>query len=273
MDITGYAFVAGGGSGIGRACCIAFARDGAAGVLVTDLNLDAAQAVASECKAAATNPIFRTEAIHANVTVEQSVRGATVHAVQSFGRVDYCVNCAGVGVQYAREVADVDVKEFDRFMAVNVIGTLLVTSIASAIMRSQEPFAVISTCGGRGVTRGTIVNLGSAASYIASPQIVQYTASKYAVLGITKNAALDNVKHGIRVNCVCPTWVDTLMVQRALESIEELGSFIEGAVLMGRLATPEEISDTVIFLCSPRSSYITGIGFIVDGGTTLTAHV
>ena len=88
---------------------------------------------------------------------------------------------------------------------------------------------------------------------------------------LTYISALDNVSHGIRVNCVCPSWVDTPMVRKAIEGVKGLAEFIQHAVPMGRIATPEEVADTVIFLCSPRSSYVTGCGFIVDGGTTLTA--
>lgn len=83
--------------------------------------------------------------------------------------------------------------------------------------------------------------------------------------------ALDNAAYGIRVNCVCPSWTDTPMVRRAMEGVDGLKKFIEGAVPIGRIADSEEIADTVIFLCSPRSSYIIGCGLIVDGGTTLTA--
>lgn len=83
--------------------------------------------------------------------------------------------------------------------------------------------------------------------------------------------ALDNAGHGIRVNCVCPSWVDTPMVRRAIDGVEGLAQFIQQAVPMGRIATPEEVADAVIFLCSARSSYVTGCGFIIDGGTTLTA--
>jgi NAD(P)-dependent dehydrogenase (short-subunit alcohol dehydrogenase family) len=188
MDITGYAFVSGGGSGIGRACCIAFATDGAAGVLVTDISIEAAQKVASEARAAASNPNIQVGAMQVDVTAEKSVTRAMEHMVRTFGRIDYCVNCAGIGVQNAKEIADIDINEFNHFMNVNVTGTLLVTSVASRLMRSQEPVPISHRSSGRGVTRGTIVNIGSAASYVASPDITQYTTSKHAVLGLTKNA-------------------------------------------------------------------------------------
>jgi hypothetical protein len=141
------------------------------------------------------------------------------------------------------------------------------------------------------------VNLGSAMSLVASAGVLPYTASKHAALGLTKNSgkshstthltrdtvsvivhrlmrrisALDNATYGIRVNCVCPSWTDTPMVRRAIEGVEGLEQFIEGAVPLGRMAVTEEVADVVVFLCSPRSSYMTGCALIVDGGTTLTA--
>jgi NAD(P)-dependent dehydrogenase (short-subunit alcohol dehydrogenase family) len=161
-------------------------------------------------------------------------------------------------------------------------------------MRMQElrPLSNAS----RGSIRGAIVNLGSATSLVASPGVLPYTASKHAALGLTKNSgkshsnfnqntqrcimhkltsliisALDNASYGIRVNCVCPSWTDTPMVRRAIEGVEGLAEFINKAVPLGRIAVPEEVADVVVFLCSPRSSYMTGCALIVDGGTTLTA--
>jgi NAD(P)-dependent dehydrogenase (short-subunit alcohol dehydrogenase family) len=90
---------------------------------------------------------------------------------------------------------------------------------------------------------------------------------------LTPVLALDNAKYGIRVNCMCPSWVDGPMMQRAIDNVPGLQQFIESAVPLGRMARPEEIADSVLFLCSPRSSYTTGCAFLIDGGTTLTCHV
>ncbi|KAL1638045.1 putative secondary metabolism biosynthetic enzyme [Diplodia intermedia] len=274
MDIDGFALIIGAGSGIGRACALAYAAEGAAGAVMADINLSAAEITAAESRARAAHASFRAVAVQVNVADQASVEELVRRAVDEFGRIDYALNCAGVGVESEAEVCEADVDEFDRFLQVNVRGMLLATRQLSAAMKLQEPRAIRSSSGGqRGASRGVIVNMGSCSSYVATPRMVQYTTSKYAVLGLTRNAALDNAQHGIRVNCLCPSWVDTPMIQRAIEGAPQLQRLIEGAVPMGRIAQPEEISDAVIFLSSPRSSYVTGTGFIIDGGTTLTSKV
>ncbi|OJJ80749.1 SDR family NAD(P)-dependent oxidoreductase [Aspergillus glaucus CBS 516.65] len=273
MNLTGYAFIVGGGGGIGSVCALAFAQDGAAGLLVADLSLESAHRIAVECQRAATHPSFRAEALHIDVSQGESVKRATAHMVQTFGRIDCLVNCAGIGVERAVEIADANADEFCRFLDVNTTGSFMLVREVSAIMKSQELRIVDSLSEARGKTRGSIVILGSASSFVATPGMVQYTTSKHAVLGFVKNAALDNAPHGIRVNCVCPSWVDTPMIQRAIESGLELDQLIKTVVPMGRIATPDEVADAVVFLSSSRSSYFTGCGFIMDGGTTLTCHV
>ncbi|RAL07199.1 SDR family NAD(P)-dependent oxidoreductase, partial [Aspergillus homomorphus CBS 101889] len=116
------------------------------------------------------------------------------------------------------------------------------------------------------IGRGCIINLGSCNSYIPTRGITQYTTAKHAVMGITKNAALDNAVHGIRVNAVCPSWVQGPMMDRALEGSPSLKEEVLKVIPLGRLALPEEVSEAVMFLSSPGASYITGVGWIIDGG-------
>ncbi|KAG8158590.1 hypothetical protein KVR01_011712 [Diaporthe batatas] len=280
MEVSGYALIVGGGSGIGRACVMAFAIQGASGIMVADLDQAAAKAVTDEAMRVAENPSLRIHSRGIDVRSEASVEQAFQDMASLFGRVDYCVNCAGIGVEKAAAVAEADVSEFARFLEVNVTGTFLVTRAASAVMAAQEPLPQLQrrgpgkeAVGGRSAFRGAIVNMASASSYVSTPGMVQYTTSKHAVLGLSKNAALDNAAHGIRVNCICASWVRTPMVQKAIDNVSGLDKMIEAAVPMGRMALSEEIADSVIFLCSPLSSFITGCGLIVDGGTTLTSKV
>ncbi|RYP63554.1 hypothetical protein DL771_009216 [Monosporascus sp. 5C6A] len=237
MDITGHA-------GIGKACTLAFAKFGASAVVVADPDLEAAKAVATECMAISEIQTFRTKAIRLDVTSDESVTAAISDAVRHLGRIDCCVNSAGVGVQLAQEVAEADIGEFDNMYKVNVTRTFLVLRVMSAVMKAQEPLPIDPSSPARGTTGGSIVSLGSAPSFVATPKMVQYTAAKHAVLGLTKNAALDNAAYRVRVNSACPSWVDTPMVRKAIENVVGLGDMIKSAVPLGRIALTEEVADT-----------------------------
>ncbi|KEY69115.1 hypothetical protein S7711_09651 [Stachybotrys chartarum IBT 7711] len=295
MDITGFALVIGGGkclaayllvplkygpdtttrlgSGIGKGCALAFAAEGAAGIVVADINAEAAESTSKECMDVASNSRFLSQSLSVDITSMQGVEN-TVHEASRIlgGRIDYCVNCAGIGASQGRDIAEADPEDFDRFMRVNVTGTFNVTRAVSALMKLQDPQPVSKHLD-RGITRGTIVNMGSAASYVATPGVTPYTTAKHAVLGLTKNAAADNVALGIRVNCLCPTWVNTPMVRKAMEGMPELEPMMKAVLPMKRLALVEEVADAALFLCSPRSSYITGSGLILDGGATMTCKI
>ncbi|TAQ85505.1 hypothetical protein B7494_g6166 [Chlorociboria aeruginascens] len=271
MNISGFALVTGGGSGIGRDCGIAYAIEGAAGVAFADINGTDAESAMQESKVVATNPAYRAISIVVDVSDATSVENMVTRAMAEFGRIDYSVHSAGVGVQDPQSVSNASMSEFQRFFDVNVKGTLHCIKAISREMKKQQPLIISSRSKseGRDCGRGVIINLGSSNSYVATPNIVQYTASKHAVLGITRNAALDLAKDGIRVNAICPSWVETPMIERAVAGDPNLGLLMNRVVPLGRIATKEEISDVLMFMSSPRSSYVTGAGWMVDGGVTL----
>ncbi|KAK7750702.1 hypothetical protein SLS62_007402 [Diatrype stigma] len=188
MDVTGHAFVTGGGSGIGKACCLLFAQLGASSIFVADINLETAQETVTEITAAATSPDFRAEALQLDVSDEDAVKNAVAHMVDSSGRIDYCVHCAGICVRSYQPVAKASFVEFQELLRVHVHGTFLVTSLVSAAMASQEPKQIDASIPQRGSVRGSIVNLASVTSLITPPNIVPYSAAKHAVLGITRTA-------------------------------------------------------------------------------------
>ncbi|KFA73012.1 hypothetical protein S40288_03261 [Stachybotrys chartarum IBT 40288] len=296
FQIDGVAVVTGAGSGIGRECALAYAAEGARGVAVVDLRLDAAQKTAAECEQlAGTREGFKALPLAADVGSRESVDAMTQAVVDAYGRIDYLVNSAGVGVEKHLPVDDADPAEMQRFWRVNVMGSFYCIQAVTKVMKSQS-VATIITRGGqvREVGRGVILNLGSCNSYMATPHIVQYSTTKHAVIGLTKNAgssshqpslsyapywrrkvltysrtALDNAAHGIRVNAICPGWVETPMVEAAMEGNPELPKMMKTIIPMSRIAKPQEIADVVLFMTSPRSSYVTGVGWLVDGGTTL----
>ncbi|RYP10659.1 hypothetical protein DL765_008041 [Monosporascus sp. GIB2] len=269
--IDGVALVTGAGSGIGRECAMAYAAEGALGVVVADLHLEAAQEVARQCEeAAGSREGFKALAVAVDVGSRESVDAMVRSAVDAFGRIDYCVNSAGVGVQRHLPVDDADPAEMERFWRVNVMGTFNCIQAVTKVMKKQRVATVVSRGGRkREIGRGVILNIGSCNSYMASPHIVQYSTTKHAVMGLTKNAALDNAAYGIRVNAICPGWVETPMVDAAIEGNPALPKMMKTVIPMSRLARPEEIADVVLFMTCPRSSYVTGVGWLVDGGTTL----
>ncbi|KAI0974905.1 NAD(P)-binding protein [Xylaria arbuscula] len=271
MDLEGFAFVAGGGSGISRAVCKAFAGSGVQGLLIADINLDAATQTGLECAKVATNPSFRVEAVEMDVVQPSSVENAMDMMIQMFGRIDYCVNGVGILGEHS-DIAELNPDAFKNTMDINTHGTFLVTRAVSAVMATQAPVMLDPKMPSRGVSRGSIVNIASIASYITLPKALPYVTSKHAVLGLTKASASDNIKHCIRVNCISPSWVDTPMIRGAIDQHPPLENFITSQMPMGRMGLPEEIADVIVFLCSSRSSWINGANIVVDGAMTIGVY-
>jgi NAD(P)-dependent dehydrogenase (short-subunit alcohol dehydrogenase family) len=239
------AIITGGGSGIGQATARLMAAQGAS-VLVADIDGDAAQATAAEIGA---------EAMLVDVTVSDDVASMVGQAIDLFGRLDIAVNNAGVSSVYAR-VPELAVDDWNRTIAVNLTGVFL--CMAAEIPRLLD-------AGG-----GAIVNVASAAGMMGVPGLSAYSASKHGVIGLTRSAALECARKGIRVNAVLPGTVRTPMLEGFTGGDEAVLEGMGRTSPVGRLAAPEEIAEAIVWLCSDAASYVTGHAMAVDGGALAT---
>jgi meso-butanediol dehydrogenase/(S,S)-butanediol dehydrogenase/diacetyl reductase len=247
------AVVTGGGTGIGKAICLALARHGAS-VTVTDLDPEAAAAVAAEIGEGA-------GAAGLDVTDEAATARVFASARERMGGFDLL--CANAGISTMRRVVDLTLEEWDANMAVNAKGVFISDQAACRMWLANG-------------TRGVIVNTASLAAKQGAPLLAHYAASKFAVLGFTQSLALE-VAPQIRVNCVCPGFVRTGMQHREVAWESELRSMTEAVVRddyvrltpLGRLEEPEDVADTVVFLASDLARFITGEALNVSGGARM----
>jgi NAD(P)-dependent dehydrogenase (short-subunit alcohol dehydrogenase family) len=242
------ALVTGGGSGIGEAVCKELAAKGAR-VVVTDINLEAAQRVAKEIADAggAASAVLQDTARKADA--EKVVR----HAVDTYGALHLAVNNAGIGGKQA-PAGETDLDEWDKVIGINLSGVLYG-------MRYQIPQMLEA-----GAERCAIVNMASVHGTVAALGNGAYTAAKHGVVGITKNAAAEYGPQGLRINSVGPGYIRTPLLENSLSP--EVQQFLEGKHALGRLGTAEEVAHLVSFLLSEEASFITGGYYLVDGGYT-----
>ena len=240
------ALVTGGGSGIGRAAALVFAREGAK-VVVADVTEAGGQETVEQVAAAGGTATF----VHADVSNAVEVEAMVGRAVEAYGRLDCAFNNAGIEGSGKLTTACTQ-KDFDRTIAVNVTGVWLCMKYEVRQMLGQ---------GG-----GAIVNTASAAGLVGVPSMPDYVASKHAVVGLTKTAALEYAKSGIRVNAVCPGVVQTSMVERVLQRAPGFDEVALASEPIGRFGQPAEIGEAVVWLCSDAASFVTGIPLSVDGG-------
>lgn len=238
--------ITGGSTGIGRASALAFAQHGAK-VVVGDVN-DAGAETVEMIKSAGGEGLF----VRTNVADSAQVQALIKTTVDSYGGLNYAFNNAGI-LPPTLSLADQEDDVFDRVMSVDVRGVFLCLKYEIRQMLSH---------GG-----GAIVNTASVAGVVADPGMAPYVAAKHAVIGLSKAAALDYAKSGIRVNALAPGLVETPMTKRWLDDPTMREVVLSGPAL-GRPATPEEIAGTVLYLCSPMATFASGQTFIIDGGQT-----
>lgn len=202
MDVSGVALITGGASGLGSACARKFALEGATGIAIVDLNLDAAREVKLEAEKIAAAPNFRAEAWKLDVSNETDVECVLNDVQRTFGRVDYVVNSAGIVIIHEGGTATAETRDWQKVMRINLDGTFFVARAAARIMLAQEPRGEADS-GGR-TARGSIVNVSSIAGVVGVGQSTAYASSKHAVVGLSKTMSEDYAHEGIRVNVVCP---------------------------------------------------------------------
>jgi NAD(P)-dependent dehydrogenase (short-subunit alcohol dehydrogenase family) len=242
------ALVTGGTSGIGRAAAIAYAREGANVVVAGRRAAEGAETVRL-VRAQGREALF----VPTDVVQEAQVKNLIGRTLEQFGRLDFAFNNAGV--EHApTPFLEQTVETYDQVMDINVKGVWL-------SMRHEIP-ALLKSGG------GAIVNTSSVAGVIAFPGVEIYAASKHAVIGLTKSAAVEFGKQGIRINAVLPAAIETDMYRRFTGDKAENRATMAAMHPIGRIGTPQEIADAVIWLCSSKSSFVIGHSLLVDGGLT-----
>jgi NAD(P)-dependent dehydrogenase (short-subunit alcohol dehydrogenase family) len=242
------ALVTGGGSGIGRATALTFAVEGAK-VVVADVVVDGGEETVRMIKAAGGDAVF----IQTDVTKAAEVEAMVKQVVDAYGRLDCAFNNAGIegATALTHECTE---ENWDRVVAIDLKGVWLCMKYEIPQMLKQ---------GG-----GVIVNTASVAGLVGFQAIPAYVASKHGVNGLTKTAALEYAKSGIRVNAVCPGVIHTPMVERFFKANPQASETMSALEPVGRLGKPEEIAAAVVWLCSDASSFVTGLPMAVDGALT-----
>ena len=244
--------VTGAAGGMGRAIVATLAAAGAH-VVATDLSADRLDELASTTSGS-------VAALAGDVSVESDVAAVVDLAMQRFGRLDAAVNAAAIEFERV-PLHELPTDDYERMMAVNSRSVFLSMKYElSAMLASAVP-------PGRERTRGAIVNIASTNSFIPQNHQAAYTASKHAVLGLTRSAALDYARHGIRVNAICPGAIDTPMLREAMARRGRTPAEVASRLSpLGRFGEPDEIAQASLWLCSDASSFTTGHALAVDGG-------
>ena len=249
MSFSGQvALVTGAANGIGRATAQAFASTGLK-VVVSDVDVAGGEQTVDLIRQAGGEALF----VRCDVSRDAEVQALMTSVIEAYGRLDYAFNNAGIEIEKGR-LNEGSEAEFDAIMGVNVKGVWL-------CMKYQLPLLMAQ--GG-----GAIVNTASVAGLGAAPKMSIYSASKHAVIGLTKSAAIEFAKKKVRVNAVCPAVIDTDMFRRAYEADPKKGEFAAAMHPVGRIGKVEEVAAAVLYLCSDDAAFTTGQALAIDGGVT-----
>ena len=240
------ALITGAGSGIGRASALVFAREGAT-VVVADVDAAGGAETVRLVESAGGRALF----VKTDVSRASEVEALVQASVAAYGRLDYAHNNAGIEGMVLTPTADWTEEAWNRIININLKGVWLGMKYQIPRMLKQ---------GG-----GAIVNTASIAGLVGS-RSAGYGASKHGIVGLTKTAALEYAKSGIRVNAVCPGVIRTPMVQRSLDRMPELEERFVAVEPIGRIGRPEEVAEATVWLCSAAASFVTGHAMTVDGG-------
>lgn len=239
--------ITGSGSGIGRACALAFANEGAH-IAVADLQLDAAEETVRQIQANGGTAF----ACRADVSKPDSVALLVDTTIKIHGKIDALINNAAIQVN--KTIADTSFDEWNAQMSVNVGGVFLCSKLFLPYLK---------------LTKGNIVNMSSVNGYFVEPSCAGYCATKAAIIGLTKAMAIDHGHEGIRVNCICPGYIDAGLAEGYFQSqANPVQARVDAGKLhaLWRIGKPGEVAQVAIFLASDDASFVTGSAYVVDGG-------
>jgi len=240
--------ITGAGNGIGRATALAFGQQGAS-VVVADMSRSAGEETTALITQAGGIATF----ILCDVTKDQDVQSMVDGTIETYGKLDIAFNNAGIEIESSK-LADGDEATYDKIMDVNVKGVWRCMKYQIPALLKQSNSAIVNTA--------SIAGLG------AAPKMSIYSASKHAVIGLTKSAAVEYGKKGLRVNAICPAVIDTEMFRRATENDPQKEQYVRSLHPVGRIGQPEEVAAAVLYLCSDLAGFTTGVALPIDGGAT-----